>query len=25
MSHLGRPKNKVVDSLRLAPVAGRLA
>jgi phosphoglycerate kinase len=25
MSHLGRPKNKVVDSLRLAPVAARLA
>ena len=25
MSHLGRPKNKVVDSLRLAPVAERLA
>jgi phosphoglycerate kinase len=25
MSHLGRPKNKVVDALRLAPVAERLA
>jgi phosphoglycerate kinase len=25
MSHLGRPKKKVVDSLRLAPVAERLA
>jgi phosphoglycerate kinase len=25
MSHLGRPKGKVVDSMRLAPVAGRLA
>ncbi len=25
MSHLGRPKNKVVDSLRLAPVAARLS
>ena len=25
MSHLGRPKGKVVDDMRLAPVAGRLA
>jgi phosphoglycerate kinase len=25
MSHLGRPKKKVVDSLRLAPVAARLS
>ncbi len=25
MSHLGRPKGEVVESLRLAPVAGRLA
>src|SRR5262245_10856794 len=25
MSHLGRPKNKVVDALRLAPVAERLS
>ncbi|MFL5806651.1 MAG: phosphoglycerate kinase [Roseiflexaceae bacterium] len=25
MSHLGRPKNKVVDSLRLVPVAARLS
>jgi phosphoglycerate kinase len=25
MSHLGRPKNKVVEELRLAPVAARLA
>src|SRR4051812_20008792 len=25
MSHLGRPKKKVVESLRLAPVAERLA
>src|SRR5262245_33185629 len=25
MSHLGRPKNKVVESMRLAPVAQRLA
>src|SRR5262245_28563649 len=25
MSHLGRPKNKVVDALRLAPVAARLS
>ena len=25
MSHLGRPKNKVVEKLRLAPIAARLA
>src|SRR5215470_17569485 len=25
MSHLGRPKNKVVESLRLAPIAAHLA
>src|SRR5690349_6662787 len=25
MSHLGRPKNKVVEKLRLAPVAAHLA
>ncbi len=25
MSHLGRPKNKVVESMRLAPVASRLS